>query len=1044
MKKAKLWILLLCVAVLAGAAVACGDKTLTVSLSASELSVQAGSSAALSVSVSDGSAVTWSSSDPSVAYYEDGAVHGISPGTAVLTASAGSASAECKVTVTSKPVVTPDNVVVTIGSTALELEPENSATLTAGVRINGAGSDKTVSWTTSDPCVTLSTDGNTATVTAVSDGTAKVRAVYDGEYAECTVTVVALNNVIITVNGHKMGTTAPISGGTVTLVNAENPNDKKVNLAVSGTGTVEARLRPIAATYKVTYTPESGSNEQYYDGQITLASDSTAAQVTLEYKRFTQYMTNGWGDYNNNDQSNANDANPTITVKSGSFLDVLSTAYYVNVSASLWVKGQQSNHSNKVHGIALVFDDGKCVSYRVMNPGGSGTYTFQKDAGDVYGRAAIGAAVNNLYKASATENSTAFNAIESSDGYQVTVKKIGDTVALYLGGSNVQVPLSRFTLSGDYADKAVKVGFYVGNTAENSTWKFDIEEIESITPATPYVAVTVKGHKMGEIIDAAGNATLTNVADANDKELATLDANGTATYSLQRGATYKVTLANYRDGEITVGESATTAQVTLEYKRFDYWTGWDTESHDYTHVNDETPTVSMNAADKMVNVRSTDSYNNVAVSMWVKAADHMRDDKLYGIGVMIDGVKGTANRNCVVEYRMTYSGGNYYFKRHHADEAYGNDAFASAADLITIANSGDTAAAFNAIHTGADGYQVTVKKIGNVVALYLGGSNVQVPLSEFTLTGDYANKTVRVGFYCRGIKANAAVKFDIQDLGEVASATQDVAVTVKGHKAGETVDIGSATLTNVADTTDTVTLGESTVTLKKVATYKVTATGYNDGYITVNENATTATTTLEYVRFGKLSWENEFKQLDLSHVNDAEPYVGVGGSENGLLNVLSKDSYNDVSMSFWVNGNNTSWGNKLQGVTIVFNATTCLSFRLLYASNTYTFVEYTGDDYGLNSAFTAQKTVYEASASDHSDVFNKIQSAGGCLVTLKKVGNTIGLYIDENATASSTVDLSTFSGGAYKDQSVKVGFYVRGAKANTTWKFDITDLSTAA
>lgn len=280
MRKAKQLILLLCIAVLSCTVAACGGKkATTVSLSASELSLQAGSTAALTVSVSDGSTATWSSSDPSVAYYQDGAVHGISAGTAVLTASVGSASATCTVTVTSKPAVTPDSIVVTISATSLDLEPEGSATLTAGVRVNGASSANTVVWTSSDPCVTLTPDGNTVTVNAVSNGTAQVKATYGDKSAACTVTVAQIHTVTgtVAVASDTALTGVGLDDATVTLTSGSVTRSAAVDAA--GAYTVQVPQ----GTYTVTASHPSYRN---VTTEAEVTDDTTVPDMTFAHYNF--------------------------------------------------------------------------------------------------------------------------------------------------------------------------------------------------------------------------------------------------------------------------------------------------------------------------------------------------------------------------------------------------------------------------------------------------------------------------------------------------------------------------------------------------------------------------------------------------------------------------------------------------------------------------------------------------------------------------------------------------------------------------------------
>ena len=176
----------------------CIQPVTGVTLDQTALSLTAGETATLTAAVlpedASNKTVTWSSSNPDVAAVTDhndgtASVTAGSAGTATLTATAADGSgvsASCAVEVT-QPAAG-----VTLDRTALSLTAGETATLTAAVLPEDA-SDKTVTWSSSNPDVAAVTDHNdgTASVTAGSAGTATITAVTeDGGYtAACTVEV---------------------------------------------------------------------------------------------------------------------------------------------------------------------------------------------------------------------------------------------------------------------------------------------------------------------------------------------------------------------------------------------------------------------------------------------------------------------------------------------------------------------------------------------------------------------------------------------------------------------------------------------------------------------------------------------------------------------------------------------------------------------------------------------------------------------------------------------------------------------------------------
>ena len=126
--------------------------------------------------------VTWkSNNDKIVSVDENGNITALATGTTEITATAGSVSAVCKVTVEGVKVSK-----VELDKTSVSLKVGGTEQLTATVKPDNA-TDKTVTWTSSKPTV-AAVDEN-GKITAVAPGTATITATADGKSATCTVTV---------------------------------------------------------------------------------------------------------------------------------------------------------------------------------------------------------------------------------------------------------------------------------------------------------------------------------------------------------------------------------------------------------------------------------------------------------------------------------------------------------------------------------------------------------------------------------------------------------------------------------------------------------------------------------------------------------------------------------------------------------------------------------------------------------------------------------------------------------------------------------------
>ncbi len=130
-------------------------------------------------------AVSWRSSNSSVATVDGGEVTALSAGTAKITATADGKSATCNVTVTGNEFV--EVTSVTLNRTELELKRGNSFTLTATVSPENA-TENEVLWSSSDASVATVENG---LVSAKAVGTARITASCGKVKAVCEIAVIA-------------------------------------------------------------------------------------------------------------------------------------------------------------------------------------------------------------------------------------------------------------------------------------------------------------------------------------------------------------------------------------------------------------------------------------------------------------------------------------------------------------------------------------------------------------------------------------------------------------------------------------------------------------------------------------------------------------------------------------------------------------------------------------------------------------------------------------------------------------------------------------
>jgi len=133
----------------------------------------------------DDKTVTWSSNKTTVATVDQsGLVQTVGVGTVVITATAGTKSATCTITV-NPVVVLPESV--SLDQEAVTLKVGKTVTLLATVSPEDA-TDKTLTWSTSDASVATVENG---VVTAVAEGTATITVTtVNNKTATCVITVI--------------------------------------------------------------------------------------------------------------------------------------------------------------------------------------------------------------------------------------------------------------------------------------------------------------------------------------------------------------------------------------------------------------------------------------------------------------------------------------------------------------------------------------------------------------------------------------------------------------------------------------------------------------------------------------------------------------------------------------------------------------------------------------------------------------------------------------------------------------------------------------
>ena len=232
-------------------------KVTGITVNPTSLSLTEGESADLTATVSpsnaDNQSVTWDSNDKSVATVSNGKVTALKAGSTSITVKSvdGGFTASCAVTVVAKTV---DVSSVTLSKSELTLTEGESETITATVKPDDA-TDKTVSWSSSDPAVATVDGGK---ITAVKEGTATITAKAGDKTATCKVTV---EKKVIAVESVELDKT-------------------ELELTEGGSATLVATVKPDNATDKTVTWSSSDPEIATVDGGVVTAVKGGTATIT--------------------------------------------------------------------------------------------------------------------------------------------------------------------------------------------------------------------------------------------------------------------------------------------------------------------------------------------------------------------------------------------------------------------------------------------------------------------------------------------------------------------------------------------------------------------------------------------------------------------------------------------------------------------------------------------------------------------------------------------------------------------------------------------
>ena len=538
------------------------------------------------------------------------------------------------------------------------------------------------------------------------------------------------------------------TGVALTLTDAIAGTEVKINSTLNTDGTYSFKVPQSEKAYTLTI-----SKDGYVSDSIAFDATNGALReaklVYIAYASTPGMETWGESDYSQLDKN--------IIRLNNDMQFIFSKDTYNKVAFSVVLqKDWNSNGGNGTQGVIFRFKDGDAYK-GVAAMQTEGEKFLRNDGQADYGKywAQQGVGLNgsldlaeggNWDELVNFSNRTDFKDALNAGTLKLTVLRDGAMFYAYLNDEYVGCK----SYAAKYADMACEAGFYYFGFKGATTrdWHFelieDTAELEEKIPAGSLSSV-VKIKKNGIVTPLAEGEKVKVEGGGLNKEVAV--ENGKVTLSVLVPGTYKFSVGDDYTASIEVEKDKEyTSNIVLQYKRFELLKGWDEAQHDFSHVNDENPTIGNNG--KTLNVISRDSYNDVATSLWIKKGNSTHVQDVQGIVIKF------SDGSYMVTRCEKMSDGNY--KLQWVKDIW-EMKIAKAQWLDYQQPMTETQ---NTAFESADGLRVTVVRSGNILTVYVNGEKVSG--GTVVLDESYATMTAQVGFFAYNSKADATWKFDIE------------------------------------------------------------------------------------------------------------------------------------------------------------------------------------------------------------------------------------------------------------------------------------------
>lgn len=541
------------------------------------------------------------------------------------------------------------------------------------------------------------------------------------------------------------------AGVTLTLTDVIVGTEVKINSTLNTDGTYSFKIPQSEKAYTLTI----AKNGYISDSIAFNATNGTLRDAKLVYIAYASTPgMEGWG------ESDYSQLDKNIIRLNNDMQFIFSKKTYNKVAFTVTLQSDwNSAGKNGRQGVIFRFKDGD--EYKgIAAIQTEGEKQLQSDGQTDYGAwwNAQGVGLNgslDLAEGSSWDtlvdfaSRTDFKDALNAGTLKLTVLRDGAVFYAYLNGEYVGCK----SYAAKYADMECEAGFYYFDFSRTTTMReWNIE----VTEDTAELEAKIPAGSLNAAVRTKAKGVVTQLADGQKVKIEGGISSGE--YTVKGGkislpkmvaGTYKLSYGEDYFASITIEKDTEyTSDIELQYKVFDLLNGWDEAQHDFSHVNDENPTISMKG--NTLNVISREKYNDVATSLWIKKGNSTHGQDVQGIVLKFSDGKYMITRS------EKMGDGNYKLQWMASNALWGmvtaKDQWIDYQNPLTEAQ--------NTAFESEDGLQLTVVRSGNILTVYVNGEKITG--GTVVLDESYASMTVQAGFFDFDSKTNATWKFDIR------------------------------------------------------------------------------------------------------------------------------------------------------------------------------------------------------------------------------------------------------------------------------------------